>query len=80
MTVPILDKGISIRTSVDDAYPQRIRHTFAIKYLRNGGDVITLQLLLGHSTLDMVRKYIKLANADDENTHRRASPGDRRHL
>jgi hypothetical protein len=36
-----------------------------------------LQRLLGHSTMDMVKKYLALSKTDDRDTHRRASPGDR---
>ena len=54
----------------------RFRHTFAINFLRNGGNAYTLQMMLGHATMDMVRTYLALAQADVESVYRRASPGD----
>ena len=67
---------ISIRAGVKDVHPHRFRHSFAITYLHKGEDVFTLQQMLGHSDIEMVKRYAQIAQSDCANVQRKASPAD----
>jgi site-specific recombinase XerD len=61
---------------IDRLHPHLLRHTFATRYLMNGGDTISLQQILGHTSLEMVRKYSHLASSHLLNVHKKFSPID----
>ncbi len=56
--------------------PHTLRHTFAKMYLLEGGDIFSLQKILGHASLEMVKVYLNLASSDVAQQHRRFSPID----
>lgn len=58
------------------ASPHTLRHTFATEYLKNGGDVFSLQRILGHSNLDMVRRYVHFTMESVQKAHALSSPMD----
>lgn len=53
------------------------RHTFAVNYLRNGGNERSLQEILGHTSYEMVKRYTRLVDDDIKAMHKKASPGDK---
>jgi site-specific recombinase XerD len=61
---------------VPNFHPHACRHTFSVRYLMNGGDAFSLQRILGHTSLEMTRKYVNLASGDVKEKHRRFSPMD----
>jgi integrase/recombinase XerD len=52
------------------AYPHRFRHTFALQYLKLGGDPYSLQALMGHEDFETVKEYVKLAAKDVREMYR----------
>ena len=54
--------------------PYQLRHSFATLFLKNGGDVFTLQHLMGHADLRMTRRYAELDEAFVEQQHKSFSP------
>lgn len=51
----------------------RLRHTFAMNYLRSGGDVVRLSRVLGHSQIATTMRYVHLLTEDLTATHQRVS-------
>jgi len=50
------------------------RRLFAITMLRNGVDIYTLQLLMGHADLQVLKRYLKLTQTDSLLAHQKGSP------
>ncbi|MFX0560974.1 tyrosine-type recombinase/integrase [Tepidibacillus infernus] len=57
--------------------PHSFRHYFAKNYILSGGDPFTLQQILGHSDIQMVRRYIHMSGLDVKLQHHKFSPVQR---
>ncbi|AEY67849.1 tyrosine-type recombinase/integrase [Clostridium sp. BNL1100] len=62
------------KTLGTDITPYSLRHCFALYYLRNGGNALTLQKIMGHTTMDMTRKYVALSDTDVKDSHTSFTP------
>jgi len=62
------------------AHPHKFRHTAAIQFLRNGGNIFVLQRMLGHRSLQMVQRYLQLSDVDTQVAMQANSPADRWHV
>lgn len=81
--VKTIIRRITKPATVSGARPSThtFRHTAAINFLRNGGTEFTLQIMLGHTSLKMTRRYVSALGMDDMiKAHRLASPVDRMKL
>ncbi len=63
--------GVTVRVT-----PHILRHTFAVNYVRHGGDPFTLQRLLGHSDIRTTRIYVEMSGEDLRRAHAKAGPLD----
>ena len=54
-----------------------LRHGFAKAWLTAGGDLFSLQQILGHSDLNVTRRYVRLLTEDLERMRQEYSPADR---
>ena len=59
-TVKDLFRKLKKTTGISRLHPHLLRHSFATRYLENGGNIYNLQTILGHSSLEMVKKYLHI--------------------
>lgn len=75
-TIRNLFKRLKKRSGIARLRPHLLRHTFATRYLSLGGDVYNLQSILGHTTLEMTKRYAHMTMGDRIDRFSRYSPVD----
>jgi len=65
------------RASVPAPTLHSFRRAFALACLRGGMDVYSLQRLMGHADLTMLRRYLAQTSEDVRKAHQRSGPVDR---
>jgi site-specific recombinase XerD len=68
---------IARQAGIPRLHAHLLRHTAAIQYLVSGGDAISLQRKLGHTTLAMTSHYVHLAAQHLAVINERVSPMDK---
>ena len=76
-TIKLLFSRLGKRSGVNRLHAHLCRHTFAINYLLNGGDIFSLKAILGHSSLEMVNRYLHFTSAQITERHHQFSPMDK---
>lgn len=67
----------SHRAGIPDPSPHDFRRAFALERWRAGLDILVLAKLMGHTSLQVLNRYIKQSGEDLQTTARMTSPVDR---
>jgi site-specific recombinase XerD len=62
------------RAGVAHCSPHTWRRTFCVMLVRDGANLFNVQALMGHSSLEMTRRYARLDDSDALRAHREHSP------
>ena len=76
-TVKMVFSKLARRSGVNRLHAHLCRHTFAVNYLLNGGDIFSLREILGHTTLEMVNHYLHFTSSQITERHHKFSPMDK---
>ena len=75
-TLKMVFARLSVKAKIPRLHIHLLRHTFATRYLLDGGDAFMLQRILGHSTLEMTRRYVDMVVMETAIKERRPSTMD----
>ena len=75
-TLKNMFRKLKRKSGVERLHPHLLRHTFATRYLENGGSIYNLKELLGHTTLKQTQAYLHVAQNRRHLDFARYSPLD----
>jgi site-specific recombinase XerD len=75
--IKLMFSRLAVSSGVERLHAHLCRHTFAINYLLNGGDIFSLKEILGHTTLEMVNHYLHFTSSQIMAQHHKYSPMDK---
>ena len=70
-------RRLRISSKIPRLHAHLFRHTFAVKFLTNGGDLRTLQLVLGHESLVVTQRYLHFTTQQVQTQYQNYSPIDK---
>jgi len=69
-------RRIEERSGVKDVTSHAFRRTFALEFLRGGGNIYVLAKLMGHAGIDVLKRYLAITQDDLKGQHDKFAPGD----
>jgi len=79
-TIKLMFHRLAKASGIERLHAHLCRHTFAVNYIMNGGDLYSLKEILGHTKFEMVNHYLHFTKSQITAQHRKYSPMDRLHL
>ena len=67
----MLTRTLETATGIDHCHPHTFRRTFALWSLRAGMNIYALQQIMGHSDLQILRRYLALVEEDLLDAHQK---------